>query len=261
MNRAASELADLQKATVDVAILYASTSQVWDPQVRQVTDSLFTALSFTGLKIGFVTERQLEDGGKPDTAILFVPGIVHLSSRALRQLAGYDGRLVFVGGKELLLRDEHDRTATVRLTADALGESDGASWRTLWRDLTVALRRWAIEPPVTARSPQGDSLWGIEWRSVRTADDSWLVNLVNYRKEAVPVVILRDGSKVPCRDVLTGSELRQPLVLDSLETKLVRLAGGVERNKGPGAPAARISPKARSTSLKNADNSESSSAL
>lgn len=233
MNRAASELVALQEAPLDVAILYSMTSQVWDPQVRQETDALFTALSFMGLKIGFVTERQLEDGDKPSTSILFVPGMVHLSSHALSQLAGYTGRLVFVGGKELLVRDEHDRTTTVRFTAEVLNESARASWRSLWRDLKSALRRWAIEPAVTLRSPQGDPLWGIEWRSVHIADDSWLVNLVNYRKDALPVVMLQKGSRTRCRDVLTGLELQQPLLLGSLETKLVRMVGEVDRSKNP----------------------------
>ena len=60
LNRAAREITAIQKAPADVLILQNNSSAVWDRhRYDDCFIKLFTALSFTGLKIGFITERQL----------------------------------------------------------------------------------------------------------------------------------------------------------------------------------------------------------
>lgn len=223
MNRVAPELTALQQAPVDVAILHGSSPQVWEPGFLKVVDALYVALSFTGRKIGFVTERQLEEGIDPAVPVLFVPGIVHLSSRALQQLSGYRGRLVFVGRRDLRFRDEYDRPSPIQLQADTIGVSSSSSWRALWAELVPVLGRWVSEPAVTIRSPRGDPIWGVEWRTAPASADSWLVNLVNYRKEAVTVALSRNGSKGVATDVLTGARAPRVLAMEPLETRLLRV--------------------------------------
>jgi hypothetical protein len=223
LNRAAIELSALQGAPVDVSILSSVTAQVWDNHVPAVTEALYTALSFTGLKIGFVTERQLEAGYQPTSAVLFVPGNVHLSRHALKSLSRYRGRLVFVGKNDLLSLDDHAQTVPkIKVSSEVLDVGEVTSWRVLWNKLNPCLVRWAIEPEVKIRVPQGPPLFGVEWRSVQRTHDEWLVNLCNYRRETVALEVVHKGQVVAAGDVLSGKQLPSVITLNSLETKLVR---------------------------------------
>ena len=63
LNRAAVEVTALQQAPPQVAILQSPTAAVWDNGAyNDCLNKLYTALSFTGLKIGFAPERGLEGG-------------------------------------------------------------------------------------------------------------------------------------------------------------------------------------------------------
>jgi hypothetical protein len=223
LNRAAPELRTLQDASPNVAILSSTSALTWDNEVPKVTEALYTALSFHGLKIGFITERQLEDNISPTTPILFVPGNVHLSQRALHALAQFHGRIVFVGSERLLSRDDHDQPTAIKIRGEVLGVAGTDSWKALWSELTTTLTRWNLVVPVQVSDARGDPIWGVEWRSARSSTGAWIVNLCNYRRESVTVRLALDGRAISAHDVLTGVRLPLVAVLASLESKLVRL--------------------------------------
>jgi len=223
LNRAASEIVTLQQSPANVTVLSAPSAVVWGDKSPTITEALYTALSFSGLKIGFLTERQLENGVGPATPTLLVPGIVHLSRQALKSLARYRGRIVFVGSDQLLSRDDHDHSVALKVPAVVLGGDGADTWRSLWEELTIALRRWQAESPIQVRDVSGQALWGVEWRSAHQETDAWLVDLCNYRHDSVTIQLQRDGRTAPGIDVLTDVALPETIVLRSLETKLVRL--------------------------------------
>ena len=110
MNRAAKELTALQQARPEVLLLHGTSSLVWDgARHTDCRNKLYTALAFSGLKTGFITERRLEAGHQPDAPVVFVPDVVHLSDAARDTLRKYKGHLALVGGPEVLTRDEYDR--------------------------------------------------------------------------------------------------------------------------------------------------------
>jgi hypothetical protein len=228
LNRAARELVSLQESPPEVTILSATSALVWDNKVPAITEALYTALSFNGLKVSFVTEPQLENGIPPVTPILFVPGLVHLSEQALRSLERYQGRVVFVGSDQLLSRDDHDHSAALKIRAEVLGDGVADSWRRLWEELTVALTRWKAASAVQVRDANGNDLWGVEWRSAHDTKDTCIVNLCNYRHDSVTISILRNGRTARGTDVLTGQPLLALTTLRSLEVKLVRLNQGCD---------------------------------
>jgi protein tyrosine phosphatase (PTP) superfamily phosphohydrolase (DUF442 family) len=81
LNRAADEVTAPQQAPPQLLILQSTTASVWDrDRYSNCLDKFYTAISFTGLKIGFVMERQLESGQVAHAPLLFVPDIVHLSN-------------------------------------------------------------------------------------------------------------------------------------------------------------------------------------
>ena len=140
LNRLAEEVTALQRLKPQAVLLHSVTALVWDGgRYTDARDKLYTALAFTGLKLGFVTERMLERGELPDAPLLFVPGIVHLSDAAFETLGRYRGRLILVGGDGLLSRNEYDRERGERLEGERVSFEYGrTTWRKLWLALVTA---------------------------------------------------------------------------------------------------------------------------
>jgi hypothetical protein len=223
LNRAARDVVSLQESPADVTILSSTSGLVWDEKVPAVANAIYTALAFNGLKVGFVTEPQLENGTRPSTPILFVPGVVHLSQQALRSLEGYRGRVVFIGSDQLLTRDDHDHPAAIKISAEVLGSGAAESWRRLWEELPALLSRWKAETPVQVRQTNGGRIWGVEWRTANTGANACLVNLCNYRHDSVTLSLRQNGRSAAGTDVLTGQPLQATITLQSLEVRLLRL--------------------------------------
>jgi hypothetical protein len=226
LNRAAVEVTALQQAPPDVLLLHSTSGLVWDGgRHSDCRDKLYTALACVGLKVGFVTERQLESGGLPTTPVLFVPDVVHLSEAARATLARYKGRLVLVGGTDLLSRDEYDRACTPITSAESLAWRHGqTSARDLWQALWSRLGTWGVSPRVTLRSEAGKPVWGVCGRSVATPD-GLILNVCNYAADPASFRVIRGPEGARVRDVLTGAEVVGTVALNPLEVRLLRIEG------------------------------------
>jgi len=224
LNRAAPEITSIQKAAPAVLILQSPTAAVWDDgRYSDCMSKLYTALSFTGLKIGFVEERQLEQGQIPTAPLLFIPNVTHLSDKAFAALQRYHGRVVDVGAAPLLTRNEYDRPRDARLTADTLPFTYGKSdWRSIRRALEPALAHWKVIPGVDVRDGTGAQPWGVEWRSTRQGKAA-VVNLCNYRQTPVQVTLKMHGKPAAATDVLTGARVHGSFTLAPLEVRLLKI--------------------------------------
>ena len=225
LNRAALEMTALQQAPPRVLLLQSVTASVQDfGRYSDCLGKLYTALAFTGLKIGFVTERQLESGLTPPESILFIPNIAHLSDAAFAALQKWRGRVVLVGDGELLTHNEYGQTRSARLTGDRIPYRYGPTqWRELWQALLKQLPAWNEQPAITLRTHDGQSVWGVEWRTAETAQ-GMVINLCNYRHEPVTVRLIRRNTQVSAIDVLSGQKLGQQITLKSLQPVLARVA-------------------------------------
>ena len=223
LNRAALEITAIQQARPQAVLLQSVTASVWDGgRYSDCLGKLYTALSFTGLKMGFVTERQLEDGLVPAR-----PSCSFRTSRifprpALTGLRKYQGRIVFVGDNDLLTHDEYGRTRTVDLPAERITFHNGAATaQDLRSQILSKLPAWNMRPTLELRGPDQRPVWGVEWRSAKM-DQSTIVNLCNYRNEPVTVSVVDSGKLASARDVLTGENVNGPLTLAPLEVRLLR---------------------------------------
>ena len=225
LNRAAAEVTALQQAQPDVLLLHSTSALVWD--VGRHTDcrnKLYTALAFAGLKTGFITERQLESGQVPFAPIVFVPDVVHLSNLARDTLRKYRGRLILVGGPDVLTRDEYDRKSPPVAMADHVSWHHGKTTaRDLWQGLWPRLAAWGASPAVELWSEAGDHVWGVCGRSVATPG-GLILNLCNYRKDPATFRIVRGGQAVHTRDVLKSTTAGASVTLKPLETRLLCIA-------------------------------------
>ncbi|MCX7045696.1 MAG: beta-galactosidase [Candidatus Sumerlaeota bacterium] len=232
LNRAALEVTAIQQARPQALLLQSFTASVWD--VGRYSDcmgKLYSALSFTGLKLGFITERQLESGVVPDAPVVFVPDITHFSDAALAGLRKYKGHLVFVGEGDLLNRDEYGKARNPDLRAEKIPFRYGpTSSRELWTHILAKAPAWNLRPAVELRGPDRQPVWGVEWRSAETSG-GLVVNLCNYSNAPASVTIIRGGAPAPARDALSGKAVETPLTLAPLEIRLLRLTPEIKSEK------------------------------
>jgi hypothetical protein len=224
LNRAAHEVTAIQQAKPDVFLLHSVTASVWDAQrYDPCLLNLYTALSFTGLKPGFITERQLEGGMLPETSVIFVPDITHLSDAAVATLHKFKGHLVFVGNNDILAYDDYGRERKKKLRGEPMGFGhDSDMSRSFYAQIQAKMHGWNLRPAVELQGEDKHPVWGVEWRSAKTSK-GLVVNVCNYLKTPVTVSLVQAGQTVTAHDVLTGERVDGAMKLLSLETRILRL--------------------------------------
>ena len=228
LNRFAEEVTALQKAPPQVSLLHSVSALVWDGgRYTECRNALYTAMTFVGVKIGFVTERQLERGIVPDTPVLFVPNIVHLSDAAFETLLRYKGRIVLVGSGDLLSRNEYGKLrATERGKVKDWErlefEYAKTTWRDLWVRLLTKLKAWGVQPLVEVRDRKGEPIWGVAWRCAETPKGI-IVNLCNYRQDSVTVTLWRDRRQVFAVDLVSNGQKTRQFTLTPLQVRLLQV--------------------------------------
>jgi hypothetical protein len=212
LNRAAPEITAIQNAKPDVLILQDNTSAVWEgKRYDDAMIKLFTALSFTGLKVGFALERQLEEGKAPDAPILFVPNSVHISDPAFAGLKSFKGKLVFCGDEKLLAQNEYDQPREERITATVMPL--GKTWQETLKNLLAEL-------PAPAIKVECEGGWGVQWQTARMPS-GMVVNLYNAAHDPKVLTIASDTMWM---DVLSGRhvEAGEKITLQPMEVRLLR---------------------------------------
>ena len=224
LNRVAPEISALQKLEPQIAILYSVSARSWDDgRWLDTVKPLHRALSFTGVKVGFFTERQLERGELPRTRVLLIPNILHLSDAAFKGLKRCRGRVVFIGNEDLLSRDEYDGGRAQRLKPEVIPfEVNKTPCSDLWRILTSMLEEWGIRPIVQVLGENGRPVWGVNWLAVMTRNDT-VLNLCNYRNEPIRLRVYRGEEPATGRNVLTGEPVGEKITLEPLGIRLLRL--------------------------------------
>lgn len=222
LNRAANEVTALQEAPFQVEILHSTSALAYRERGYDTCfKSLYTALDFSGVKVGFVTERQLENGVMPKTSVVFVPDVKHLSNAAFAALKNYKGQIVMLGD-QLLGLDEYDKPRSDRLAFSSIPYNEKTALRDLWKSSATELAKLNIKPRVYVVDDKGGHVWGVEWRQVDTSDGT-LINICNYLNNPVSVKLHVKGKGVKAVDVLTGETISGVIRLQPLETRLLRV--------------------------------------
>jgi hypothetical protein len=224
LNRLAPQITALQNAPADVRILQSNTAAVWDgARYDSALLNLFTALSFTGVKSGFVTETQLERRAVPEAALLIIPDIQHLSDAAFESLSSFKGKILFASssGRELLTRNEYDQPRTAKLPASSL--QDPLRLPTKWQELLAMLRpriaQAGLAPTLTMANEKGSPQSQVQWQTAQTPNGR-VVNLYNASHDPATVTLTPPTEAV---DLLTGERFapRARITLKSLDVRLL----------------------------------------
>ncbi|MEN6357892.1 MAG: beta-galactosidase [Armatimonadota bacterium] len=224
MNRAADEITALQQAPAQVLILHDTSAMVYDGEPYDTcSKKAYMALGFCGVKMGFVTERQLEAGVVPNAPVVMVPYAKHLSDAAFKTLQAYKGRIVALGGDDLLAYNEYDKKRSESLNAERIAYTPSVtSEQDLHKLFLAKLSGWGIAPKIMLLDGKSNPVWGVEWKEADTADGT-LVNLCNYLNEPISFRLSDKGKNVSAVDVLTGKVVRGIINLQPLDVKLLQV--------------------------------------
>ena len=153
----------------------------------------------------------------PWAPVVVVPGITHISAKALAALRKYRGRLLLAGREACLVRDEYDRPLTrADYPAIELGANEPAT--------ADALRQALAPLPFNELldTATGKPAWGVEFRVVRQGRTT-LIALNNFNKDAKTVSLPR-WLKESALDLLNGERVSlKDVSLESMSPRLLRL--------------------------------------
>jgi len=184
--RCASQVAAVVRAKPQVAILYSRHSLFWQPGYDQTLMAAYTALSFLGEPVTFVTERQLAEGRAPTVRAVLLPQATHVANAtvtALAEFAGRGGKLIAFGEGNLS-HDENSRLRSLPVTPAMRTVPASANERVVF-DALVPITQ---ELGITARlvdAQTGTPAFGVEYRIVRDQGRTFLSALNQLKQTQV----------------------------------------------------------------------------
>jgi len=225
LNRLAEYVTTLQRERPRVGLLYSYASIVWSDDYLRELESIYTALDLSGLRVGFVSERQLAEGGAAGFRLIVAPAACAVSDdayAALRRFAEEGGVLALIGDQALAMDHfgEARDTAALRGLETVRALSGDRSARDLWELVPGLLREAGVEPPVMLLDPEtGERIWGVEWLcTVRRG--AIVVNAVNYLRQSVRATLSAGGARAS-RDLFSGQRVDEVVTLKPMEPALL----------------------------------------
>ena len=220
LNRFADEVSALQTVRAPVAILYSGTSIKPDRRYIRSVETTYTALNFSGIKLDFISEKQLLAGKGHGYKLLVIPDATQLQPQAVEVLSRLRGvRLALLGdglAKDCYAKDTPaDTLAALRAKALPLDAKLSAKQLqpSLYRELARlrALPEWRLVDAAT-----GEPVWGVEWLPAKV-NGRTVINAVNLLRHPVRVSIRKDNRPVSVTDLLSLGgrepvETLQPMV-------------------------------------------------
>jgi hypothetical protein len=215
LNRFAGEVTALQNVKAPVAIVYSGTSIKPDRRYSQSMETIYTALNFSGIKLDFISERQLIAGKGRDYKLIVVPDATQLLPQAVDALGRLGETRLAIAGAGLDWDCYGQPTPAVllrRLHVGALLLLDAKlPARKIQPDLCReldklgALPEWRVVDAST-----GQSAWGVEWLPAKV-NGRTVINAVNLLNKPVRVKIMRGNQMLAAADLLTLGAFKEPV--------------------------------------------------
>lgn len=228
LNRFAEEVTALQNVRAPVALVYSMASFAKNDQYLDYLTRAYTALNFCGVKVDFITDKQLAAGKLADYRLVVLPNVTHMTRDAFESLlnASDTTRLISLGdvrmsdpyGNLYPVEDNNQiRSGTLCIPLDTVAEQ-------LWHDMMAELLRASSLPRVRVVDAEtGEPVWGVEWLPVQIGDRV-IVNLVNLLNEPRQVKFTIRGQDVPARDRLSFGGLKEVRTLEPVTPVLAEMS-------------------------------------
>lgn len=238
LTRLSAEVGRISEAKAEVALLYSVPSIYWDPNYPEVMASAYTALTFMGHAVTFISETQLAQGTRSPAndqiRVIVLPGSRHVPDATVEALSRFvkKGGMVLAVGDDNLKYDEYDRA---RKLDNALSSIPTLAWQKN-KDELLAEQMRGVAGAQLAEKPllldeNGKPVWGIEYRVVPEGD-GYLVSMTNFLREPKHLSLALPGTAT---DLISEREADlKNISLDSMESVLLRVKSApAERTATP----------------------------
>jgi len=224
--RLAEEVTAFQRMPIEVALVWSPTSLLTGPEHLDVSGRVYEALNFCGVRVGFVTERQLTacaETGRlaaplADVKLIVLAGVTRLPPKAIEALKKRNACLAL--GKPPH-QDPYGRPLPTQLEGVPQLPIPRTS-QEAFELLQGPIAKAGCRRPVMLQTPEGKPAWGVEYLAV-THQGRLLVNLCNYLRGPQRIQVIREGQAVGGTDLLSGRELSGILEMPSLRPVLLAI--------------------------------------
>jgi hypothetical protein len=167
----------------------------------------YCALNFLGIKIDFISERQLQQGKGKEYKMIILPhstNVLPATFEAVKELPETT-KVVIIG--DSLIKDPWNKdypSSEVKAIRDrSVCMASGDAEKVLRPALQSELAKIDALPEVSVvDASTGEFVWGVEWLPVKYKG-KMLVNIVNLTDKQKRVKILSSGREVAAKDLLS----------------------------------------------------------
>lgn len=227
LNRLAPYIAALQNQKPDVHLLYSQFDMMMQGLDATVPrDSLYIALTMLGVRVGFITEKQLESRRLPEgVSRILIANTQYLSDAAfanldiLRQQRG----IQLLGfGEPSLQFDRYGRRRISRAGITTFERNPLTDARRLFTRLQALVENWRIERPLRLLDENDQPVWDVSYRAA-PYENGFVASLCNYTRTPITVRLV-NAQKQPIRatNLIDGTAIDGTLTLQPLEPVLVQ---------------------------------------
>ncbi|MBD1382274.1 beta-galactosidase [Metabacillus arenae] len=202
LNRLAHEVTAFQEDKAEIAILYSTTSTVYGSNYYEAVASAYEAASYSGQKVGFISEKQIQEGKLKGKKLLIIPQATHVKGETLKKIEKFSkqrkGNLLIIG-EDSLKFDEHNQPLSVDVRNKVFEKSqtvEGMPSAIELRDLLLPLfSKQKLNKVMLMDTETNQPVYGVEWRSVKYKGKT-LINITNYTDKEKQVYITVNGKRI-----------------------------------------------------------------
>ncbi|MHB1461892.1 MAG: beta-galactosidase [Armatimonadota bacterium] len=198
--RCADQVTALQRKPAEAAIVYSVASAIGNLDYIPSLNAVYQALLFSGMRVGFISDRQLSEGQGKQYKLIVLSNASRLASSAMTTL-----RRLPLSTTVLVIGD--------RPTQDQIGNplpptSAARSWRVIPNGKTADQLRDLLRPQLAKLQLLPDvqpmavgsknPVWGVEWLTASLGEKRY-INMVNWTNNPVKLDLRRNGKAVKLR--------------------------------------------------------------
>ncbi len=228
LNRFAGEMTALENVKAPVAIIYSNSSMIrCGNQHAGAVQRVYQALAFCGVKIDFISEKQLAAGKGAQYKLIIAPQVEVITDAAAAGIAALPESTRLLVLNECFTRNEYGKNrsdeAIKQLRAKGAPLTDGDPAKVLWPALRRELESvGGLSGYSVVDAKTGEPIWGVDWLPASVGGRT-VMSIVNYKGEPVDVKILRRGSEVTATDLLSLGGRERVSTVKSLTPVLASL--------------------------------------
>lgn len=208
LNRFADEVTALETAKAPAAIVYSMSSMVKNGGPHSgAVQGVYYALDMSGIKVDFITEKQLAEGKGSQYKLIIFPEVKSITEAAFEGINTLPAstHLMLIG--DCLAQNQYgkalpaDSVKAVKDRATVLANGDAE--KVLWPALRTQLKAAGGAPEISVvDATTGQPIWGVEWLPV-TYKGKTIVNIINLRGKPYDVKLMKNGTERWSRDLLS----------------------------------------------------------